>query len=61
VKRSDFIKNITLGAIGMATIKTWANEVEKLAETDFKMPTLFIGHGSPMNAIEKNDFTPILS
>ena len=22
-----------------------------------KMPVLFIGHGSPMNAIEENDFT----
>ncbi|WP_417335883.1 4,5-DOPA dioxygenase extradiol [Halobacteriovorax marinus] len=25
-----------------------------------KMPTLFIGHGSPMNAIENNDFTQSL-
>jgi len=60
VKRIDFIKNITLGAIGMTTLNTWANEIEKLAETDFKMPTLFIGHGSPMNAIEQNDFTQTL-
>lgn len=26
-----------------------------------KMPTLFIGHGSPMNAIEKNAFTDLLA
>lgn len=26
-----------------------------------KMPVLFIGHGSPMNAIEKNDFTQTLN
>ena len=25
-----------------------------------KMPTLFLGHGSPMNAIENNDFTQSL-
>ena len=25
--------------------------------TDLRMPLLFIGHGSPMNAIEDNDFT----
>ncbi len=25
-----------------------------------RMPTLFIGHGSPMNAIEKNDYTAML-
>lgn len=26
-----------------------------------KMPTIFLGHGSPMNAIEKNSFTDFLS
>lgn len=29
--------------------------------TDTKMPLLFIGHGSPMNAIEQNTFTRTLS
>ena len=28
--------------------------------SDAKMPVLFIGHGSPMNAIEENDFTNTL-
>jgi 4,5-DOPA dioxygenase extradiol len=28
-----------------------------LAETDVKMPALFLGHGSPMNAIEDNEFS----
>ena len=46
--------------MGIATIKTWVNEIEKLAETEIKMPALFIGHGSPMNAIEQNDFTQTL-
>jgi len=27
------------------------------AETDVKMPALFLGHGSPMNAIEDNEFS----
>ncbi len=44
----------------MATIKTWANEIEKFAKTELKMPALFIGHGSPINAIEQNDFTQAL-
>ena len=26
-----------------------------------RMPVLFIGHGSPMNAIETNDFTRALN
>ena len=46
--------------MGIATIKTWANKIEKLADTEIKMPALFIGHGSPMNAIEQNDFTQTL-
>jgi 4,5-DOPA dioxygenase extradiol len=28
-----------------------------LADTDRKMPALFVGHGSPMNAIEDNEFS----
>lgn len=42
------------------TIKTETNEIEKLVETELKMPKLFIGHGSPMNAIEQNGFTQTL-
>ncbi len=44
----------------MITIKTWASKLEELEETKIKMPSLFIGHGSPMNAIEQNDFTQTL-
>jgi 4,5-DOPA dioxygenase extradiol len=36
------------------------NELGKIAETfklTEKMPVLFLGHGSPMNAIEENEFT----
>ena len=29
--------------------------------TTSRMPVLFIGHGSPMNAIEENDFTVTLA
>lgn len=35
------------------------NELNKLSETfdtTVKMPVLFLGHGSPMNAIEENEF-----
>jgi len=39
------------------------NELDKIADTlgdSVKMPVLFIGHGSPMNAIESNSFTQML-
>jgi len=61
VKRNDFIKKVTLGTLGMVTINTWANEISKLTVESKKMPALFIGHGSPMNAIENNDFTKTLN
>jgi 4,5-DOPA dioxygenase extradiol len=32
-----------------------------MAFTSERMPTLFFGHGSPMNAVQKNDFTDFLS
>ena len=35
-------------------INRWS---EKFPDRDFTMPVLFVGHGSPMNAIEENEFT----
>lgn len=36
---------------------TLKNLADSLPETDILMPVLFIGHGSPMNGIENNDFS----
>lgn len=57
MKRTDFIKlmalaPLTLGAMNLSSLSRLG---EDLTETD-KMPVLFIGHGSPMNAIEENEF-----
>lgn len=30
-------------------------------DSTIKMPVLFVGHGSPMNAIEENEFVEALS
>ena len=38
----------------LGSLKTFADQ---LKEQDEKMPLLFIGHGSPMNAIEDNEFS----
>ncbi len=39
---------------GVTTFKRFTDDLE---EQDVKMPVLFIGHGSPMNGIENNEFS----
>ncbi len=59
MQRKEFIKLTTLGSIAMITnnLKSFANEAKSWPDLDFTMPVLFIGHGSPMNAIEDNEFS----
>ena len=33
------------------------HNLNAFADNDLKMPVLFVGHGSPMNAIEDNEFS----
>ncbi len=40
----------------MATLKDLHKFGEELSPSDKRMPVLFVGHGSPMNAIEDNEF-----
>lgn len=55
--RKKFLKSLALLPFTAAAMKI--NELEKftspLGETP-RMPVLFLGHGSPMNAIEENEF-----
>ena len=44
------------GVIAMASIQPFYDWTKGLREEE-KMPVLFIGHGSPMNAIEDNEFS----
>ena len=46
------------GILGGVVTMTLANRISKQTQ---KLPTMFIGHGSPMNAIQANDFTRFLS
>jgi 4,5-DOPA dioxygenase extradiol len=41
----------------MISLQSFRNFTEGLNEQDHKMPVLFIGHGSPMNGIEDNEFS----
>ncbi|MGK4568675.1 4,5-DOPA dioxygenase extradiol [Flavobacterium sp. 3HN19-14] len=56
MKRQDFIKTIA-GGITMASVQPFYNWTKSLLEEDEKHPVLFIGHGSPMNGIEDNEFS----
>jgi 4,5-DOPA dioxygenase extradiol len=55
--RSDFLKALALLPLSGALLKLreLASLTDPLKPTD-PMPVLFLGHGSPMNAIEENEF-----
>ncbi|MNW99910.1 LigB family dioxygenase [compost metagenome] len=57
MRRKDFIK--IMATLPLAGVTHKANSLYKFSEgleaTD-KFPVLFLGHGSPMNAIEDNEF-----
>ncbi len=62
MKRKTFIKITGLGILNLGLMELNAfGKMINSEGTDFeKMPVLFIGHGSPMNAIEDNEFTWML-
>jgi 4,5-DOPA dioxygenase extradiol len=56
MERKKFIQSIlSLGT--MVTLGGFKMLADSLQEQDIEMPVFFIGHGSPMNAIEENIFT----
>ncbi|MBV6642966.1 MAG: 4,5-DOPA dioxygenase extradiol [Cyclobacteriaceae bacterium] len=58
MKRKTFLKTIAAAAPAtLATMKLNAlNKITSSLDKTPKMPVLFLGHGSPMNAIEENEF-----
>jgi 4,5-DOPA dioxygenase extradiol len=57
MERKDFIKTLMIGAAGMTTLSSFNRFTSGLKEQGRLMPVLFIGHGSPMNGIEDNEFS----
>ena len=59
MKRKDFIRSIAMLTVAsnVVPISSWAKDMKEFSETGSTMPVLFVGHGSPMNAILDNDFT----
>src|SRR6187402_2659440 len=58
--RIDFIKTMAAIPFGIGGIKEFYNQVKDTLDVEVKMPVLFIGHGSPMNAVQQNSFTDAL-
>ncbi|MCB0697200.1 MAG: 4,5-DOPA dioxygenase extradiol, partial [Chitinophagaceae bacterium] len=56
MKRKDFI-TLLAGAAAMSTLSGFKRFTDELKEQEEYMPVLFVGHGSPMNAIEDNEFS----
>ncbi len=58
MNKRNFLKLLALlPAVGIATkLKNFTNMSNFGLESSSLMPVLFLGHGSPMNAIEENEF-----
>lgn len=57
MNRKTFLKNLAI--LPLAGIAMKCQELDKTVQSfsnTSKMPVLFLGHGSPMNAIEENEF-----
>ncbi len=54
MNRRDFLQSVGIGTMAMMTAKELDAAVP-LMKTE-TMPVIFVGHGSPMNAIEENEY-----
>ncbi len=63
--REEFLKLVgesvfLISSLKVINMATMLDAFSNTKDEDILMPVLFIGHGSPMNAIEENDFTRTL-
>jgi 4,5-DOPA dioxygenase extradiol len=57
MKRKTFLKSLALLPLtGTAMKLNELNKITQQFDSTEQMPVLFLGHGSPMNAIEENEF-----
>lgn len=60
ITRSTFLKELIKPIFvmsGINTLSAFKSFTDSLPQQNFLMPVLFVGHGSPMNGIEDNEFS----
>ena len=60
MQRKTFLKVLGVSALtvpAISSLSAFRKFVEGLQQQDTLMPVLFVGHGSPMNGIEDNEFS----
>jgi 4,5-DOPA dioxygenase extradiol len=57
MQRKQFIKTVMAGGLVMTNLSAFNRFTSDLKEQEQLMPVLFVGHGSPMNGIEDNEFS----
>lgn len=55
--RQEFLHTLLAGLTTMTTLSELRKFSEDLSSQERRMPLLFVGHGSPMNGIEDNEFS----
>jgi len=55
MNRKEFIQQLSIFSV--STLGAFKSFADSLKEESNRMPMLFIGHGSPMNGIEDNEFS----
>lgn len=58
IRRREFVYRMVMGVVGIMTASKWGKAMAEEAGAKTKRtPVLFVGHGSPMNAVEDNEFS----
>lgn len=57
MQRKAFLQTIITATTGMTGLAAFNRFTDNLSEQEHLMPVLFVGHGSPMNGIEDNEFS----